>query len=146
MYIASIGSRFRARSGRAPPYDHRAIGRNIQGDTAVKEPSSEIAEGIGAIVHEIRTQSPTSKILILAIFPRLAGPDPVRERLADASQRASQYADGENVFYLDIGNAFLEADGTLSEGIMPDFLHPTTNGYQIWADAIEPTLRRLLDE
>ena len=110
------------------------------------DPSSEIADGIGAIVDEIRKRSPTSKVLILAIFPRLKEPGPVREKLADASQRASQWADGENVFYLDIGDAFLEADGTLSEDIMPDFLHPNKKGYRIWAEAIEPTLRRLLDE
>ncbi len=109
-------------------------------------PPSEIAMGIGAIVDEIRKQSPTSKVLILAIFPRFERPDALREGLADASRRASKWADGEHVFYLDIGEAFLDDDGTLPEDVMPDFLHPNEKGYRIWAEAMEPTLRRLLDE
>ena len=30
--------------------------------------------------------------------------------------------------------------------IMPDHLHLTARGYRLWADAMEPTLWRLLDE
>jgi lysophospholipase L1-like esterase len=29
---------------------------------------------------------------------------------------------------------------------MNDFLHPTAKGYAIWAEAMEPTLARLLGE
>jgi len=28
---------------------------------------------------------------------------------------------------------------------MPDLLHPNARGYQIWADAIEPTLADMLN-
>ena len=28
---------------------------------------------------------------------------------------------------------------------MPDFLHLSRKGYRIWADAIEPTLRSMLE-
>lgn len=31
-------------------------------------------------------------------------------------------------------------DGTLTPEIMPDFLHPSTKGYVIWADAIQPVI------
>ena len=27
---------------------------------------------------------------------------------------------------------------------MPDFLHPNEKGYEIWAEAMEPTLKELL--
>jgi beta-glucosidase len=29
---------------------------------------------------------------------------------------------------------------------MPDLLHPNEKGYEIWADAMEPTLAKLLGE
>jgi lysophospholipase L1-like esterase len=45
---------------------------------------------------------------------------------------------------MDIGDKFLEADGTLSKTIMPDLLHPNEKGYQIWADAIETKVKELL--
>ena len=50
------------------------------------------------------------------------------------------------VFYLDIGPKFLDANGTLSKEIMPDLLHPNAKGYEIWAEAIEPTVAKLMGE
>jgi lysophospholipase L1-like esterase len=34
-------------------------------------------------------------------------------------------------------------DGSLTKEIMPDFLHLSTAGHQIWADAITPKLTEL---
>ena len=44
------------------------------------------------------------------------------------------------------GKSFLTDDGTLTKDVMPDYLHLSLKGYQIWADAIEPTVWKLLDE
>jgi len=38
----------------------------------------------------------------------------------------------------------LQPDGTLSKEIMPDYLHPSAKGYQIWADAIQPVVDQYL--
>ena len=38
----------------------------------------------------------------------------------------------------DIGTRFLSDDGTISAEIMYDHLHPTSRGYAIWAEAMEP--------
>ena len=46
--------------------------------------------------------------------------------------------------YLDIGDKFLEPDGTLPKEIMPDSLHPNAKGYEIWAEAMQPTLEELM--
>ena len=40
----------------------------------------------------------------------------------------------------------MSADGSIAKDIMPDFLHLTPKGYAIWAEAIEPTLARLMGE
>ena len=47
---------------------------------------------------------------------------------------------------LDIGDKFLEKDGTLSRKIMPDLLHLSVEGYTIWAESIEPTLKKLMQD
>ena len=52
-------------------------------------------------------------------------------------------ADGERVHYLDVSDAFLGEDGTLSQEIMPDYLHLSEKGYQLWAEAMEPSLKAL---
>jgi lysophospholipase L1-like esterase len=63
-----------------------------------------------------------------------------------ANERISQLADGKHVFYLDIGKRFLKEDGTLTKDIMPDLLHLSPQGYEIWASSIEPTVARLMAE
>ncbi len=116
---------------------------NSNGDEYTAE---EIADGIKAVCAEMRTKLPKTKILMLAIFPRSEKPCPQREKNAKASLLASKIADNKKIFYLDINDAFLTADGTLTKDIMPDLLHPNEKGYKIWAEAIEPTVAKLMGE
>lgn len=104
----------------------------------------QIAEGIRAIVKELRAKQPQMKVLLLGIFPRSENFTPQRGKITQINQVIQKLDDGKNVFYLDIGHRFLEEDGTLSAEIMPDYLHLSPKGYQIWADAIEPKLAELL--
>lgn len=117
----------------------------------------EIADGIKAIVCKLRTGLPQTKVLILAIFPRgsrdqrkdksqNATINPQWIKNNQASELASKMADGEMVFYLDINKAFLDENGTLTRKVMPDLLHPGSKGYQLWAEAMDPTLQKLLSE
>jgi len=106
--------------------------------------AEEIADGIIAVCAKLRQKLPGTKILILAIFPRGQEPSAQREKNAQAGAIASQIADGREIYYLDIGEKFLQPDKTLSPEIMPDYLHLTTRGYQIWAEAIEPKLVELM--
>lgn len=108
--------------------------------------AEEIGAGIQAIVKKLRDKLPDTKVLILAVFPRGEKPNPQREKNAQASKIAGELADGKNVFYLDIGPKFLDADGTLSKEIMPDLLHLSPKGYEIWAASIEEKLVELLGE
>jgi beta-glucosidase len=109
--------------------------------------SEEIAAGVKAIVEKLRTKLPTTKILVLGIFPR--GPDrndPLRKKNEGANAIIQKLADGQMVHYLDIGNKFLEADGTLSRETMPDLLHLNEKSYRTWAESIEPKVKELLGE
>lgn len=105
----------------------------------------EIAAGVTAIVDEVHQRSRTSRILLLGIFPRGATPDAARATVDAINQRLAKL-DGRNgvVTYLDIGPKFLGADGSISKDVMYDFLHPTAKGYEIWVEAMKPTLTRLL--
>ena len=61
----------------------------------------------------------------------------------ETNRLIADFADGERVFFLDINDEFLEDDGTLSERIMPDLLHPNQLGYAKWAAALRPILATL---
>lgn len=108
--------------------------------------AEEIADGIKAIVGKLREKLPETKVLLLAIFPRGEKPNPQREKNAQASKLASEVADDEMVYYLDIGDEFLTPEGTLTKDIMPDFLHLTPRGYEIWATAINDKVAELMDK
>jgi lysophospholipase L1-like esterase len=108
-------------------------------------PPREIAAGVRAIVKKLRKDLPRTKVLLLAIFPR--GPNPadhLRQVVNKTNALICKLDDGRMVRYLDIGREFLEKDGTLSRGIMPDLLHPNAKGYRIWAKAIEPEVAAVL--
>lgn len=111
---------------------------NLQSNT-----NEEIAQGIKAIIDQYSKFCPDSVILLQGIFPRgHAATDPSRSRIKEINKIIATYADGKNIRFLDFGDKFLEADGTISREVMPDFLHPCAKGYQIWADAIQPVINQ----
>ena len=68
------------------------------------------------------------------------------DHLSNSDRLIKMQADGKKVVWLDINAKFLDANGVLPKAIMPDFLHPQADGYKIWAEAIEPEVKRLLGE
>jgi lysophospholipase L1-like esterase len=106
--------------------------------------AEEIGVGIAAIVHKLREKLPETKILVLAIFPRGDRPNDLRNKNAKASEIASKLADNKQIFYMDIGDKFLASDGAISRQIMPDFLHLSPQGYEIWAQAIDAKIQELM--
>jgi lysophospholipase L1-like esterase len=96
-------------------------------------------------VKLLRARQPQAKILLLAVFPRGEKPDhPQRRQVAEINAAIAKLDDGRSVRFLDIGQKFLAADGTLPKEIMPDFLHPNEKGYELWAAAIKEPLAALL--
>ena len=113
------------------------IGTNNLG----RNTNEQIAAGVTAIVQDYRKRCPDAVVLLQAIFPRgKAANDPARARIKAINAIIAKLQDGKKVIYVDFGDKFLGADGSLSPEIMPDFLHPSPKGYLIWADAIQPII------
>jgi lysophospholipase L1-like esterase len=115
-------------------------------NNASSNTADEIAQGITALIGELRGRLPKTKVLLLAVFPRGQKPAAVRDKLKKVNEKIAKLDDGANVRYLDIGKAFLNDDDTISKEIMPDYLHLSQKGYRLWAEAMEPTLWSMLDE
>lgn len=105
----------------------------------------EIVEGIETVVKEIQTRLPKSKILLLGVFPYKQKEDPMRATVKQINTGIAHLGERPGIQFLDIGHHFLEPDGTLSKDIMPDLLHPNEKGYEIWAEAMEPVLSKMLE-
>lgn len=111
--------------------------------------AEEITRGVTKIVDEIHQKLPDSKLLLLGIFPRGNDPkDPkvaaTRAKLTAVNDQLAKLDDGNKTRYLYFGDKFLDADGVIQKDIMKDYLHPTPKGYEIWADAMQPTLDEMM--
>jgi N-acetylglucosamine-6-sulfatase len=107
--------------------------------------AEQTAEGVKTILEKLKAKCPDEKVLLLGIFPRGANKDDHWRKQNEATNAIIKtYADDKTVFYMDIGEKFLQPDGTLTKEIMPDALHPSAQGYDIWVDAIEGKVKELL--
>lgn len=119
------------------------IGTNNTGHR--QENPATTAAGIKRLIAEIQQRQPNAKILLLAIFPRDEKPDgDLRKINEDVNAIIQQYADNKHVFFANINSVFLTPEGVLPKAIMPDLLHPNEKGYDLWAEALEPHLQKLL--
>jgi beta-glucosidase len=131
--------------GIAPKLAVVMIGTNNTG--ARRDLPEETAAGIQAILSTLRTSLPDTKILLLGVFPRGASSDaPLRRVNVAINALIRSYADNQRVFFLDLSSLFLDNQGLLSQHLMPDYLHPNEQGYQVWADGMEDILTRLWGE
>lgn len=105
---------------------------------------ADVAAGIKAIIDLIKTKQPQAKILLMGVFPRGEKPNPGREKIKATNELISKFHDGAVVHYIDIGDKFLQSDGTISKELMKDFLHLGDKGYDIWAEAIGGRVKELL--
>jgi lysophospholipase L1-like esterase len=118
----------------------------------------QIFAGTKAIVDLIRRRHPTTKVLVLRIFPR--GGDAEKsvsppafnssaqclETCRRAGELTAKLADGKHVFWLDVNHVFLRPDGTINTERMWDLLHPSPAGAEAWVQAVEPTLAKLMGD
>ena len=86
----------------------------------------------------------TARILLLGLLPREESPSArLRLEMAQVNRLIRDCADGEHIFYAEIGQVLLDRDGLLPAAISPDQLHFTALGYALLAARLEPELDRL---
>ncbi|MDU0354234.1 platelet-activating factor acetylhydrolase IB subunit [Paraglaciecola aquimarina] len=119
------------------------IGTNNTGHR--QDAPMDTALGIKRILETLEKKLPNSKVLLLAIFPRGASAnDPLRKINDDINHIIKNYHDGDRVHYLDINHIFLDQNGNLSQAVMKDLLHPNAEQYEVWAQAMEPSINTLM--
>jgi lysophospholipase L1-like esterase len=128
-------------AGLKPQWVVLLIGTNNLTGTAQARGNTpaEIVEGVAAIEAEVHRESPTSRIVVMAIFPRGESPTyRLRAPIAKTNQLLQQRFSGDaTVTYLDIGSKFLTPAGRLPLTMMSDGVHPTSAGYTVWANALQ---------
>ena len=126
------------------------IGHKKPNSDEMHSTPAETVEGIQMIVSQLKEKYPETKILLLEVFPRDQRPDGKFRKAVNEINAGLEaiYADGkvENVQLYSINDLLLAKDGELTKEIMPDSLHPSQAGYEIWAKAIEPMIADALGD
>ena len=103
----------------------------------------DVSGGIKAILDVMRAKAPRATIILTAIFPRNDNMA-VMPTIDRINARIATFADGRSIRFLNVNGHLAAPDGRLLDGMMHDRLHPTLQGYQVWADALKPILTELL--
>jgi len=121
------------------------IGINNIGNDGVEV--EELTEGITAVLAKIREKCPAARVLLLGILPYGQSLTPGRpETIIGTNERLARLADGERVNFLDIGGHFLLSDGQVDRALLHDGVHPSAQGYEVFARAIEGKVSVLLGD
>lgn len=127
--------------GIAPRLAVLMVGVNDLSDGA-----SDIAAGVTAVVDKLQSEFPGIRVLLFGILPALqpAAGSPDREEIAAANELIKPLGDGQHVWFLDVGSAFLNRDGSMNTDLyQPDEIHPNAEGYDVLAQAIAPWVQAL---
>ncbi len=108
----------------------------------------EIADGVKAVLATTQLTFPGVKIILTSIMPNRRAQD----KMMDTDTLLRGLADGTSVYYLDLvplmpAVTTTAANGQITtnyKGLSPDGLHPDLSGYEIWGDALDPLLKKLL--
>jgi lysophospholipase L1-like esterase len=110
-------------------------------DTDVR--AAETIRGVAALLKELRTRAPQATVVLMGITPRSDNAQVMP--IIDAVNRGiARLADGHRIRYLNINARLTDGQGVLLPGMTRDGLHLTAKAYQLWADALKPTLLELL--
>jgi lysophospholipase L1-like esterase len=119
------------------------IGGNnlLEGDTP-----QATAAGVLADVATIHQYLPQSQVLVLGVLPGKESPtDPYRLAGTQTDALVSQMLAGDpHATFVSIGSVFLQPDGTISDSVMYDFLHPTILGYLDMTEALLPVIQQTI--
>jgi lysophospholipase L1-like esterase len=123
----------------------QAGANNIGAEPGGAAKVGEITRGLTAILDTCRQKAPRATVILTAIFPRNDNMA-VMPEIDQVNAALAQLADGRAVRYLNVNDKLADKDGRLFAGMMNerDKLHPTLQGYQVWADGLKPILTELL--
>jgi len=118
---------------------------NLGGSESEEVAAAGVTRGIQAILRVCKAKAPHATILLTAVFPRNDNMA-LLPTISRINTNLSHLADGKKIRFLNVNDKLADRDGRLFDGMMnaADKLHPTVKGYQVWADALKPTLTELL--
>ncbi len=117
---------------------------NLTGTENARENTpAEIAEGVERICETIHAKAPKCGILLLGVLPR--SPERFIKPIREINRRIARLDGKDYITFMDIGRKIADDRGLpLKEYMFEDGVHPNENGYRVWAESMDSTLKKLL--
>ena len=149
---------WRLRNGEVDGISPRAavllIGANNMG--RVRWSAPQTVAGITVVLDELRRRLPDTQVLLLGVLPSVRSDWVTRTTAEINRELAARYGGGQapGVTYMDVSALFLLSDGRVDRTCFYDDQltppepprHPTAQAQERLAEAMEPTLARLLGD
>lgn len=137
---------WRMENGELDGYRAKAV-MILAGTNNLDEPVEDVVASVGRLVATVKDRQPQAKVILVSVFPRYeSATHPFRAWVKKLNAGIRPLADGECVRWLDFGDRFLSADGTLPKAVFPDGTHPNADGYAIWYEELTRVLAELIPE
>ena len=115
--------------------------------------AAEITAAMRKTVSLIHEKLPDTKVLLMAIFPRgprvqgngVVDPWELRmSRIREINADLARMDDGDRIRFFDLGPTLQNDDGSLPDELMPDQLHLSRAGYEVWIEQMSPLLEEMV--
>lgn len=106
--------------------------------------AEEVYQGIAKISEQVFLSFPDTILLLHGILPNGANNSAGREKARTANKMIATIADGKRIIYADFGDIFLDGNGNIPREIMPDGLHPSYRGLELFGQKLSPLIHRLM--
>ncbi len=95
------------------------------------------------ICETIHAKAPKCGILLLGVLPR--SPERFIKPIREINRRIARLDGKDYITFMDIGRKIADDRGLpLKEYMFEDGVHPNENGYRVWAESMDSTLKKLL--
>lgn len=125
-----------------PRYCVLLAGTNNIGLWEGGQPAAETVKGIREVAVGLLKKFPKTRLILMEVTPY--GPDPeapLRKRQEEINELLRRLKLPRTAV-LSINDRLLNPDGTFREGMFRDKVHLTAKGYQAWAEALLPLLKK----
>jgi lysophospholipase L1-like esterase len=107
-----------------------------------KDHPVHIADGVLRILELLDAAAPNAPTILYPIFPRGHRPYAAMRNLIEKTNDSllARLPSRRNLIVRDLRTPFLDAQSNVNRALMPDFLHLSRAGYEIWAADIKQAL------
>jgi lysophospholipase L1-like esterase len=103
-----------------------------------------VAAAHSLILKKIKADLPETRILVLGVLPAFEKADaPIRAKIRAVNEALAKEQDLKQVFFLDLGSLFVDADGSLDKELVRDGIHLSERGYEVFGEALAPRVEAL---